>query len=135
MLDPDFVPFKVMSRDFCSSNGLVFNYEETMLIREEYRLTHNNQILKKTRGKNGIDVVVERGSESESAEYNLVNIRVMFEYKDTYLALVKDGRLLELDERKRLFMNLSVTTEVEIWKLIDLKSVVGYAIKLPSLTS
>ncbi|KAI8091891.1 hypothetical protein BDF21DRAFT_410450 [Thamnidium elegans] len=97
MLDPDGLPFNVMLRDFCSSNRLMFDYEETKFIREEYILTHNNQILKKTRGKVGIDVVVERNSESGSVKYGLVNIQAMFDYKNTNLALVKDGCSLELD--------------------------------------
>ncbi|KAI8047312.1 hypothetical protein BDF21DRAFT_434365, partial [Thamnidium elegans] len=100
-LDPDGLPFNVMLRDFCSSNRLMFDCEETMFIREEYILSHNNQILKKAREKDGIDVVVQRNSESGSVKYSLVNIQAMFDYKNTNLTLVKDGCSLELDQRKR----------------------------------
>ncbi|KAI8047200.1 hypothetical protein BDF21DRAFT_434910 [Thamnidium elegans] len=93
MLDSEGLPFNVTLRDFCSSNHLMFDCEETMFIREEYILSHNNQILKKKRGKDGIDVVVERNSESGFVKYSLVNIQAMFDYKNTNLALVKDGSL------------------------------------------
>ncbi|KAI8047143.1 hypothetical protein BDF21DRAFT_485466 [Thamnidium elegans] len=134
-LDPDGLPFNVMLRDFCSSNRLMFDCEETMFIREEYILSRNNQILKKTRGKDETDVVVQRNSESGSVKYSLVNIQAMFDYKNTNLVLVKDGCSLELDQRKRLFIKLSVTAAVDIWEIIYLKRVMGYAIKIPSLIS
>ncbi|KAG2233247.1 hypothetical protein INT48_001696 [Thamnidium elegans] len=92
-LDPDGLPFNVMLRDFCSSNRLMFDCEETMFIREEYILSHNNQILKKAREKDGIDVVVQRNSESGSVKYSLVNIQAITRPKKkiVYKALSYDS--------------------------------------------
>jgi hypothetical protein len=122
--------FEDMLKAVCISCGLEFDDSCVLYLKREYKLAHNGQLLKKTRGRDGIDIVYN------NKHLRLGNIQEIFEYKGTSLALLKGGNTLKSDQRKIMYVNNSDFMNLDNnWEVIKLEAVMGYAIKLPSMIS